>query len=339
LSHDSIPEYYLPWQVSFSSIKAKGYSRVVSILEKETGSLFGQLWAQLSDEQYRSSVELFTRRADANGFDLRWLNGKRCLDGGCGSARYSVAMAMHRASEVVAVDVSESGLAEAKLRAVAFPQIKFQNASVLAFPFPDGSFDFVWSAGVIHHTADFDKALSELTRVLRPGGKLFLLVYGAGGLRWKAIKAVRPIVADLGPDYIDLAIRTAGLPANNRKHFMDDLFVPVQILTRWDRLSEKLIDNGFANIDRWTGKTYDHEATPEAQLEDIEKLLTIAQAAVTIATNEVDRCLSQLAADTTQLYVSTCKTIMNNGGLSPEVIRRIIIGEGNHRVLAEKKVR
>jgi hypothetical protein len=46
-------------QVSFSSIKGKGYSRVVSILEKETGSLFGQLWTQLSDEQYRSSVELF----------------------------------------------------------------------------------------------------------------------------------------------------------------------------------------------------------------------------------------------------------------------------------------
>jgi hypothetical protein len=120
---------------------------------------------------------------------------------------------------------------------------------------------------------------------------------------------------------------------------MDDLFVPVQILTRWDRLSEKLIDNGFANIDRWTGKTYDHEAIPEAQFEDIEKLLMIAQAAVTIATNEVDRCLSQLPADTTQLYVSTCKTIMNNGGFSPEVVRRIIIGDGNHRVLAEKKVR
>jgi ubiquinone/menaquinone biosynthesis C-methylase UbiE len=85
-------------------------------------------------------------------------------------------MAMHGASEVVAVDVSESGLAEAKLRAAAFPQIKFQNASALALPFPDASFDFVWSAGVIHHTADFDKALSELTHVLRPGGKLFLLV-------------------------------------------------------------------------------------------------------------------------------------------------------------------
>jgi hypothetical protein len=165
---------------------------------------------------------------------------------------------------------------------------------------------------------------------------LFLLVYGAGGLRWKAIKAVRPIAADLGRDYIDRAIRAAGLPANNRKQFMDDLFVPVQILTRWDTLSEKLIGNGLANIDRWTGETFDHEATPEAQLEDIEKLLKITQAAVAAATNEVDQRLSQLAADTARLYVNACKTIMSSGS-SPDIVRKLVIGEGNHRVLAEKQ--
>ena len=311
---------------------------MTSILEMETGSLFGQLWTELTDEQYRSSVELFTKRANANGFDLRWLNGKRCLDGGCGSGRYSVALAMHGAGEVIAVDVSESGLAEAKQRARAFQQIKFQKASVLALPFPDASFDFVWSAGVIHHTADFDKALSELTRVLRPGGRLYLLVYGAGGLRWKAIKAIRAIVADLGQDFIDRAIRAAGLPANNRKHFMDDLFVPVQLLTRWEKLSEKLVAHGFVNIDRWTGETYDHEATPEAQLEDLEKLLKITEALVTLASNENERCLSELAANTARLYVSACKTIMHDRGVSSEIVSRITIGEGNHRVVAEKQL-
>jgi SAM-dependent methyltransferase len=308
---------------------------MTSMLEKETGALFGQLWTELTDEQYRSSVELFTKRAHANGFDLNWLKGKRCLDGGCGSGRYSVALAMHGAGEIIAVDVSETGLAEAQHRAAAFPQIKFQNASVLALPFPDASFDFVWSAGVIHHTADFDKALNELTRVLRPGGKLFLLIYGAGGLRWKAIKAIRPIVADLGQDFIDRAIRAAGLPANNRKNFMDDLFVPVQLLTRWEKLSETLVEHRFVNIDRWTGETFDHEATPEAQLEDISKLLKIAETSVTLATNEVERCLSELAANTARLYVNACKTVMHD--LRPEVVRRIVIGEGNHRVVAEKQ--
>ena len=44
-------------------------------------------------------------------------------------------------------------------------------------PFDDASFDLVFSWGVIHHSSDMDRALSELVRVLRPGGKLVLMVY------------------------------------------------------------------------------------------------------------------------------------------------------------------
>lgn len=139
-------------------------------LEKQTGALFGSLWTSLSDEHYRDSVELFTKRAIANQFDLGWLKGKKCLDAGCGSGRYSVALALHGVDSVTAIDVSESGLKEAKRRAIDFPQISFQQASVLDMPFDDATFDFVWSAGVIHHTADFDRALSELSRVLKPRG-------------------------------------------------------------------------------------------------------------------------------------------------------------------------
>lgn len=70
-------------------------------VEEKTGKLFGGLWHALSDEQYRESVELFRKRFVANGFDLGWFAGKTCLDAGCGSGRYGVAMAMHGAAQVV----------------------------------------------------------------------------------------------------------------------------------------------------------------------------------------------------------------------------------------------
>lgn len=127
-------------------------------LESQTGDLFGSLWSSLSDDQYRDSVDLFTKRAMANQFDLDWLKGKDCLDAGCGSGRYSVALALHGVASVTAVDISDSGLKEASRRAKDFPQISFQQASVLDLPFDDATFDFVWSAGVIHHTLDFDRA-------------------------------------------------------------------------------------------------------------------------------------------------------------------------------------
>lgn len=306
-------------------------------IENQTGNLFGKLWGDLSDEQYRVSVELFTKRALENKFDVQWLKGKKCLDAGCGSGRYSVAMALHGASSITAIDISESGLKEASTRAAGFPQISFKQASVLDLPFEDASFDFVWSAGVIHHAGDFDKALSELTRVLRPrGGKLFLLVYGAGGLRWKAIKAMRPIVVDLGSEFLDTAIRTAGLPANNRKHFMDDLFVPVQKLTTMQEILEKLSVLGFRNIVRWTGETYDHESNPAALQEDIEKLELIATSCVKIAQRPLERYLAELLKDTAALYVQKTRRVINDTSLSVNEVREIVIGESNLRIVATK---
>jgi ubiquinone/menaquinone biosynthesis C-methylase UbiE len=43
--------------------------------------------------------------------------------------------------------------------------------------FPDGSFDFIWTWGVIHHSANTEKILREMNRVLRPGGRAVVMVY------------------------------------------------------------------------------------------------------------------------------------------------------------------
>src|SRR5689334_3112262 len=157
--------------------------------EKVTAELFGSLWGRLDDAQYRDSVELFAKRFRANGFDLNWFNGKRCLDAGCGSGRYAVAMALHGAAEVVGCDISESGLANARERAVAVSNLTFKKGSVLDLPFPDATFDFVCCAGVLHHTPSIGRGLDEIARVLKKKGRLFLLLYGAGGLRWKLVSA------------------------------------------------------------------------------------------------------------------------------------------------------
>ena len=42
---------------------------------------------------------------------------------------------------------------------------------------PDDSFDYVWTWGVIHHSADTGRVLSEMRRVLRPGGRATVMVY------------------------------------------------------------------------------------------------------------------------------------------------------------------
>jgi ubiquinone/menaquinone biosynthesis C-methylase UbiE len=46
-----------------------------------------------------------------------------------------------------------------------------------SLPFPDNSFDVVYSWGVLHHTPDTARAVAEAVRVLRPGGRLCMMVY------------------------------------------------------------------------------------------------------------------------------------------------------------------
>lgn len=74
-----------------------------------------------------------------------------------------------------------------------------RQADAEDLPFPDGSFDIVWSWGVLHHTPDADRALLEATRVLRPGGRYAVMVYHrrswlalAAWARWGLLRA-RPL--------------------------------------------------------------------------------------------------------------------------------------------------
>ena len=59
-------------------------------------------------------------------------------------------------------------------------QLSFQVADALEMPFPDESFDLVWSLESGEHMPDKEKFVSELTRVLRPGG-LFLVAWTLAG--------------------------------------------------------------------------------------------------------------------------------------------------------------
>ena len=310
----------------------------MSELETRTGRLFGDLWHYLDDEQFEQSVALFASRFEANGFDLSWFEGKKCLDVGCGGGRYTIAIGRLGAGQVVGCDISDDGLVDARARAAGMSDVNFEKASALDLPFDDGSFDFVCCSGVLHHTTDAEKGLDELTRVLRPGGKLYLLLYGSGGLRWAASGALRPMAQELGYDFMDRAVEKAGLPANNRRNFLDDFFVPIVTFVDWETLRDKLEVRGFTGIERWEKGRFDHEANPGLQCEEIEKMVRIFQAAAELA--EGDNCeLAGRGLATAQDFLAQTQAQIaahEKGDISEAELEQAVIGEGNHRVLAVK---
>lgn len=103
--------------------------------------------------------------------------GKRVLEVGIGLGTDFVRFA--RAGAVLtgldltqaAVDLSRTRLGQEGLSA----EIVRGDAETL--PFPDGSFDLVYSWGVLHHTPDTAKAIAEVRRVVAPGGEARIMLY------------------------------------------------------------------------------------------------------------------------------------------------------------------
>jgi 2-polyprenyl-3-methyl-5-hydroxy-6-metoxy-1,4-benzoquinol methylase len=101
----------------------------------------------------------------------------RGLDLGCGHGWYACAMAK-AGYAMTGVDLSAEQIANAKEHAREEGcELEVMTASATELPFPDASFDFVYSINVLHHIEDplaQAQAFAEVVRVLKPGGKFFL---------------------------------------------------------------------------------------------------------------------------------------------------------------------
>ena len=103
--------------------------------------------------------------------------GDRVLDLGCGEGRHVISAYLEQAVHSVGVDLSLDDLRTARERFEDFhrpadPSRAFglSSADALSLPFPDDTFDKVICSEVLEHIPDYEGALQEVERVLKPGG-------------------------------------------------------------------------------------------------------------------------------------------------------------------------
>jgi len=164
---------------------------------------FGEEWSRFDQtdldpvdarelfEQYFSLFPWSDIGEDAEGFDL-----------GCGSGRWARFVAP-RVGRLHCADPSDA-LAVARRNLAAFSNVEFHHVGVEDLPFTDGSMDFGYSLGVLHHVPDTARGLTQAVRCLAPGAPFLLYLYYAFDNRppwfravWRTSEAIRLVVSRL----------------------------------------------------------------------------------------------------------------------------------------------
>jgi SAM-dependent methyltransferase len=112
--------------------------------------------------------------------EFRAFRSKRVLDVGCGNG-YVLSRFAAEGAEACGIDLTRRAIALSKRRfELRGERGTFAVASAENLPFPTGTFECVTSMGVLHHTPDTARAVAEVRRVLKPGGRLIVMFYHRG---------------------------------------------------------------------------------------------------------------------------------------------------------------
>lgn len=311
--------------------------------EHDTAQLFEKLFPAYDNSSFDHSMRLFAKRFAANNFPLEWFSGKKCLDVGCGGGRYTMAMARLGAEMCVGVDIGELSIIDARRRAEErnLKNVRFEVLSATNLPFEDETFDCVIFSGVLQHLANPITVLNEISRVLAPGGMVYLLVYATEGLRWPLIQMLRPIAQRIGFELMDQAVVSSGLSVAKRRTYLDDLFVPYIDFYSWACLENLLVDKSFTNIKRWENGRFDHEEDLASYLADLEGLASLFAAAAVSLQGKGVVC-EQLVEEGRRLcftvtdYIRNIIAAVDKGAMDEDEAKKVIIGQGHHRITAWK---
>jgi SAM-dependent methyltransferase len=104
--------------------------------------------------------------------------GRDVLEIGVGMGADHLEWAKAEPSSLTGIDLTARGVEFTRARlAMAGRASDLRVADAEALPFPDASFDLVYSWGVLHHSPDTPRAIREVHRVLRPGGTARVMIY------------------------------------------------------------------------------------------------------------------------------------------------------------------
>lgn len=119
--------------------------------------------------------------------------GQTYIDVGTGTGAAPIYLAQRYGLQVTGVDLDPEQIEVARRNSAGIPHAEFITDDMTNLNFPDGKFDIVATSKATHHASDWQQAVREMARVLKPGGHLVYMDFSFPG--WLA-KIGRNLVGD-----------------------------------------------------------------------------------------------------------------------------------------------
>lgn len=144
---------------------------------RKGGTGLPDLWVKIISEELYPPGAIAKQKAVEKLLREEVFEGKKVLDIGCGTGRFGL-IAKEKGAEVVGIDVAEKMLKET---AQKFPVTAADGAKL---PLDNEAFDHVFSFMVLMVIPNYEQAIAEINRVLKPGGKLFWSIVHPHSEKW-----------------------------------------------------------------------------------------------------------------------------------------------------------
>ena len=204
--------------------------------------------------------------------------GESILDIGCGTGflTFDMAASVTESGHILALDPKPSMVDAARERCAELPQVEIKQGNITSIPATNEQFDLVTCTQVLLYVADIDTALSEIYRVLKPGGRVAIVETDWQGV---VINSSFPELTRTIIDAWDTTVASPNLPTRLTGLLLDKNFHSINSEAIALLNNEYLPDTFSANAVKWLPKTaYKRGVISSAQgklwVEDLEALGT-----------------------------------------------------------------
>ncbi|HDH44528.1 MAG TPA: class I SAM-dependent methyltransferase [Thermococcus sp.] len=203
------------------------------------------------DEWYKTKVGGYVDKTEKKlVFSMIKTKHGNALDLGCGTGNYTLEL-YKRGFQVVGVDISRRML---KIAQKKLPNVKFIKANAYSLPFEDNTFDLVLSVTMLEFIHEPEKVLSEVYRVLKPGGEAVIGTMN-GKSMWFIFKRMKSLFVETAyryarfytPKELENLMKNAGFKETESRGiiYLPSFFPFVNISERLDeKFSDKLKNLG-----------------------------------------------------------------------------------------------